>query len=149
LARGGEFRAAIEVLKQGMATNKSWATDPATGVRYESVCYACRAAAGAGKDPPPESERPALRNQALGWLTADLAVWRDRLAAAPVVNRAAVHEAMSRWLADPALGTVRRRAEVEALPKDEWVNWVKLWTEVRDLHEATIPLEMAPPPRQK
>lgn len=94
--------------------------------------------------PPP---RPALRRPALNWLTADLAAWRKRLADDPAGNRDAVHRTMAHWLTDADLASVRERTELEKLPLDERVGWVKLWTEVRELRDATAPPEVAPPPR--
>ena len=55
---------------------------------------------------------------------------------------------MAHWLTDPDLASVRERAELEKLPLDERVGWVKLWTEVRELRDATAPPETAPPPRR-
>jgi tetratricopeptide (TPR) repeat protein len=147
LSRRGEPRAALEVLRQGARVNPNWLADPATGFRYDSARYACLAAAGQGKDAPLPDERPALRTQALDWLTADLEAWRGRLAADPAKNRAAVHRRIADWLTDADLASVREPAELEKLPLDERVSWVKLWTAVRDLRDATAPPEAAPPPR--
>jgi tetratricopeptide (TPR) repeat protein/serine/threonine protein kinase len=147
LARRGEPRAALDVLRQGAEVDPGWLTDPTTGFRYDSARYACRAAARRGKDAPSSAERPALRRQALDWLTADLAAWRERLAADPPKNRAAVHGQMAHWLADSDLAAVREPSEVVKLPLDEWVGWARLWTAVRELRDATAPPEVAPPPR--
>lgn len=54
---------------------------------------------------------------------------------------------MSNWLADPDLAAVRERVKLEKLPLDERIGWVKLWTDVRELRDATAPPEVAPPPR--
>jgi tetratricopeptide (TPR) repeat protein len=147
LARRGEPRAALDVLRQGARVNPNWLADPATGFRYDSARCTCLVAAGQGKDAPPPDERPALRTQALDWLTADLEAWRGRLAADPAKNRAAVHRRIADWLTDAELAPVREPGELEKLPLDERVSWVKLWTAVRDLRDATAPAETAPPPR--
>jgi serine/threonine protein kinase/Flp pilus assembly protein TadD len=147
LARRGAPGAALELLRQGARANPGWLADPASGVRYDSACFACLAAAGTGKGAPPPAERPALRKQALDWLTADLAAWRERAAADPAKYRAVVHRQMAHWLTDPDLAPVRERAELENLPAEERVGWVKIWAEVRDLRDATAAPEAAPPPR--
>jgi hypothetical protein len=148
LARRGEPRAALELLRQGARANPGWLADPASGVRYNSACFACLAAAGRGKGAPPPAERPALRQQALDWLAADLAAWRKQSAADPAKYRTVVHGQMAHWLNDPDLGSVRVRAELDKLPVNERVGWVKLWAEVRDLRDATAAApEAAPPPR--
>jgi tetratricopeptide (TPR) repeat protein len=146
LVERGEPREALGVLQRGAQVNPAWLADPTTFFRYNSACCACLTAAGSGKNVPPD-ERSALRRQALDWLTADLAAWRKRLAADPAKDRAAVHRAMSHRLTDADLATVRERAELEKLPLDERVGWVKLWTAVRELRVAAAPPEIAPPPR--
>jgi tetratricopeptide (TPR) repeat protein len=139
LTRRGEPRAALEVLRQGARANAAWLAEPASGVRYNSACCACLAAAGRGTDAPPMSERPALRTPALDWLAADLTAWRNRVAADPARYRAVVHRQMAHWLTDPDLGSVRELAESENLPADERADWVKLWAGVRDFRDATAP----------
>ena len=50
---------------------------------------------------------------------------------------------------DANLASVRDRAALEKLPVDERVEWIKLWTAVRELRDATTPAEAAPPPRDR
>jgi tetratricopeptide (TPR) repeat protein len=147
LARGGEPLAALELLRTGALANPGWLADPASVVRYNLACYACLAVTGKGKDAPPPAERPALRKQALDWIAADLAAWRDRVAADPAKYRAVVHRMMAHWLTDPDLESVRDRADLEKLPIGEREGWAKIWAEIRGLREATAPPEVAPPPR--
>jgi serine/threonine-protein kinase len=91
------------------------------------------------------AERPALRRQALDWLTADLAAWQERAATDPAKPRTAVHGRMANWLTDPDLASVREPAGLENLPADERAGWVKFWAEVRQLRDATAPPGVAPP----
>jgi eukaryotic-like serine/threonine-protein kinase len=145
LARRGDPRAALELLRQGARANPGWLADPASGVRYNSACYACLAAAGRGVDAPLPAARPALRKQALDWLTADLAAWRERFAANPAKYRTVVHGKIAHWFLDTDLKSVREKAELENLPAEERVGWEKLWAEVRALRDATAAPEAAPP----
>jgi tetratricopeptide (TPR) repeat protein len=149
LARRGEPLAALKVLQQGAQVNPDWFTNEQTQFRYDSACFACRAAAGHGKDAPPPSDRPALRKRALDWLTADLAAWtvRQKRFARDRAIRLVIHFMMFRWLTDPEWASVREPAELEKLPLDERVGWAKFWTAVRELRDATAPPETAPPPR--
>src|SRR5262249_29178558 len=110
-----------------------------TGIRYNAACFACLAATGKGKDAPPPAERPALRQQALDWLAADLAAWRERVAADPAKYRAIVHGKLVLWLTDTDPASVREPMELEHLTADERADWVKLWAEVRNLRDATAP----------
>jgi tetratricopeptide (TPR) repeat protein len=147
LARRGEPGAALELLRQGARANPGWLADPASGVRYNSACFACLAAAGRGKDAPPPAERPALRKQARDWLAADLAAWRERVAANPAKYRTVAHGQTAHWLTDPDLRSVREPSDLEKLPDEERGRWAKLWAEVRDLRDATATPKDAPPPR--
>jgi serine/threonine protein kinase/tetratricopeptide (TPR) repeat protein len=149
LARRGDPRAALELLRQGARANPGWLADPASGVRYNSACFACLAAATKGADAPPPDARPALRKEALDWLTADLTAWRERLAANPAKHRTVVHDQMAQWLTDPDLRSVREQAELANLPVEERAGWAKLWAEVRDLRDATATPKDAPPQRDK
>jgi tetratricopeptide (TPR) repeat protein len=129
----GEPMAALAVLRQGIKVNPEWLGNSATLVRYNLACCACLAAAGA-RDSPPESERPALRAEALAWLTADLAFWRK--AAEVGQNRPLVHQQMRHWLDDGDLVSVR---DEQRLPVAERAAWKKLWDEVRKLRDETAP----------
>ena len=68
--------------------------------------------------------------------------------ATALANRQGVYRHLSQWLTDPDLVSVRDRQALEALPVDERVGWVKLWTEIRELRDATAPPPAAPPPRE-
>jgi tetratricopeptide (TPR) repeat protein len=131
LARQGEPRAALELLQKGSRANPGWLADPALDVRFNSACCACLAAAER------KADAAALRQQALDWLTADLAAWRERLAADPAKYRTVIHRKMAHWLADADVRSVRETAELENLPADERAGWVKLWAEVRELRDGT------------
>jgi len=130
-----------------LGANPAWADDPRNNFRYNAACFAMNCADGKGTDAPPPAERSAYRKQALDHLSADLAATRKLLAADPVRNRDFVHLRMLHWLRDADLSSIRERESQEKLPIDERVAWVKLWTGVRELRDATRPPEPAPPPR--
>ena len=131
-----------------LRANPAWAGDPRTNRRFIAGCFAVNCADGKGPGAPPPAERPAYRKQALDHLTGDLAATRKLLADEPVCNRDYVHQRMRHWLRDVHLASVRDREAIEKLPADERVGWVKLWTAVRELRDATAPPEPAPPPRE-
>jgi tetratricopeptide (TPR) repeat protein len=130
LASRGEPMAALGVLQDGVKINPAWLGDGTTWVPYNLACCACMAAAGQGKDVPPEAERPALRKRALDWLTADLAFWRKLAASGPAKNRQLVHQRMQHWLDDADIASVR---DEQQLPRTERAAWKKLWDECREL----------------
>jgi hypothetical protein len=98
---------------------------------------------GLGVSPPPSAERPAYRQQALDFLTTDLAAVRKVAAK----NRARGHQQMQVWLADKDFDSVREPTAVERLPPDERDAWNRLWTEVRALRDQSAP-RSAGAPRQ-
>jgi tetratricopeptide (TPR) repeat protein len=143
LSVSGRPAEALRVTTEGLRRNPAWSDNPRNDLRYQAGRFAAQCADGKGDGAPPPAERPAYRREALDHLTTALAATR-KLAAA---DRPFVRERMRGWLADPDLASVRERASLERLPIDEQVGWVKLWTAVRDLRDATAPPEQAPPPR--
>jgi hypothetical protein len=57
----------------------------------------------------------------------------------------AFHNELNRWLYEPDFASVREPKALEKLPIEERLAWVKFWAEVRELRDATIPPESAPP----
>src|SRR5207245_1323426 len=90
----------------------------------------------------PPAERPALRRQALDFLTADLAA-TAKLAAA---DREFVHKRIQHWLVDTDLASVRDPKTVALLPPEERDAWQKLWANVRALRDRTAPPTVVTPP---
>ncbi len=113
---------------------------------YNAACAAALASSGQGLDAPPPAERPAVRQQGLKWLTADLAAWRKYAAADPVKKDQITHKTMNHWLTDPDLTSVRDEAELAKLPGEERAKWQHLWADVKSLRERTRPRELLPPP---
>jgi hypothetical protein len=111
---------------------------------------AARAAAlagtGQGIDPPVSSDRPALRQLALDWLTADLVAHKVSLTSEPGVDRSAVHESIQRLLREPAFAGVRHPIAVYYLPPGERDSWRAFWADARRVEAKTAPPQAAPPP---
>jgi serine/threonine-protein kinase len=144
LSQQGAYAGAVRVYQDVVLRGvPNWSAEVRRALRYNAACSAVRAGTGQGRDAPSPADRGVFRRQALDWLTADLAETRRRAAA----DRAATHRRMRHWFGDPDLVSVRDREELEKLPIDERVGWVKLWAEVRDLRDATAPREKAPAPR--
>jgi hypothetical protein len=118
-----------------LAADPRLADDRQARHRYRAACAAALAGGGAGADDPPpgESARAALREQALVWLRAELAVWTERAESGPSPGRPAVVQAVRDWLIDPALAGVRAPAALAGLPADERVGWKALWADVAAL----------------
>jgi serine/threonine-protein kinase len=130
LSDRGDYTGAQSVLKQAAQANPAWLADPRTIIRYNSARCAARTATGRAKDSPPTADRPALRRKALDWLAADLAAWKESLAADPS-SAAEMKNVLARWLVDPDLAALRPGlAEVE-IPAGERAAWNALWADVR------------------
>ena len=137
------YAVAVRFAQEAMTTETALVRDPANNVRYNAACAAALAASGRGFDPPPTTERPGLRRQAMDWLTADLAAWRESAARSP----ARAHAVMTHWRKDVDLVSVRNAFYLAALPPSEAAEWLALWADVHDLWEKTTPA-IAPFPRQ-
>jgi tetratricopeptide (TPR) repeat protein/serine/threonine protein kinase len=103
--------------------------------RYNAACAAVLAAAGKGEDGDKmdDKERARLRQQALGWLRADLALWAKREASGAPAARAVVQAKLRHWQEDPDLAGVRDAAALDKMPEAERAEWKKLWAEAEEL----------------
>jgi serine/threonine protein kinase/Flp pilus assembly protein TadD len=126
----GRPSAAARLYAAAFAARPALADDLGSHNRYAAACAAVRAATdrGTGAAPLVETERAALRRQALDWLRADLEqTTRQRQGHKPVA------EALAPWQADAALAGVRDEAPIEQLPADERQEWQRFWAEVAAL----------------
>jgi hypothetical protein len=99
--------------------------------RYHAVCHAAFAAAGAGNDAAQldDPERARLRQQAVAWLRADLALHTKHL----MTDRAAVQQVLTHWQQNPALAGLRDPAALAKLPAEERKTCTQLWADVAEL----------------
>ena len=81
--RKGRHAASARLANEAFAEKPALANDLQVGSRYDAACSASLAGSGVGKDEPmpDEADRARLREQALGWLRADLAAWAKVLEA--------------------------------------------------------------------
>jgi serine/threonine-protein kinase len=120
------YAAAARLWGEAFATEPKLAEDLKAGNRYQAAVAAIRAAAGQGRDAGgvDAGRKAQLRQQALGWLQADLAL----LAKQPASARAA---ALRHWLTDEALAGTRSEQALPALSEADRVAWADFWSEVR------------------
>jgi serine/threonine-protein kinase len=104
--------------------------------RYKAACVAALAAAGQGEDAArlDDKERAHLRQQALGWLRADLNAWSQQAEGGTPQTRALVQKTLLYWKEDTDLAGLRDAAALAKLPEAERAEWQKLWADV----EATL-----------
>jgi len=130
-----QYAAAARFFTEAFAADAKLAEGLATARRYDAACYAALAAAGRGEDAATldEKERARLRQQALDWLRADLALRQKQLQSfwPGEANKARV--ALRHWQQDPDLAAVRDQAALAKLPAQERESCRKLWADVAAL----------------
>jgi hypothetical protein len=111
------------------------AEDLSTGNRYNAARAACLSAAGQGKDSAKldDKVRAHWRQQAVAWLSGDLALWAKQLAGAKLQARATVQQTLSHWQKDANLAVIREAAALAKLPAEERAACQKLWVDVAAL----------------
>jgi tetratricopeptide (TPR) repeat protein len=111
------------------------ADDLNAGHRYSAACHAALAAAGQGEDAAKldDKERTRLRQQALAWLRADLALWAKRLETGQFADRVAVQPALRHWQQNRNLAGLRDAAALAKLPAEEHQACTQLWADVAAL----------------
>jgi tetratricopeptide (TPR) repeat protein len=110
--------------------------------RYDAACCAALAGCGRGHDADKlePAGRASLRQQALGWLRADLDAWGKHLAGVPPSGRQEVLKSLRHWQEDADVAGVRGEPALAALPPQERDAWRKLWADVAELaHKAGQP----------
>jgi serine/threonine-protein kinase len=114
-------------------------------LHYDAARSAALAAAGQGEDATKldDKERTRLRQQALDWLRADLALRRRQLESGQPADRAEVQQQLKRWQQDTDLAGIRDVAALAKLSAEERAACEKLWADVAAL------LKKAQTPAQK
>jgi hypothetical protein len=75
-----------------------------------------------------------MRQQALGWLRADLTLWGKRLENGTPQAREVAEKTLQHWTVNATLIGVRTQAALAKLAEAERADWHKLWADV----EATL-----------
>jgi eukaryotic-like serine/threonine-protein kinase len=119
---------------EALAARPKLAEDPASANLVGAARAAALAGTGKGEDAGAldAAQRARLRQQALGWLRADLAANHKRLKTGGAEGRATVAARLRQWQREPDLAGVRDGG-IAALPQDERQAWTDLWDEVRAL----------------
>ena len=127
--------AAARFWAKAFAAEAKRADNLQAGHRYNAACSAALAAAGQGEDAAKldDKERARLRQQALDWLRADLALWSKLLSSAQSAARVAVQQQMQHWQKDSDLAVIRDKAALAKLPAEEQKAFAQLWADVAAL----------------
>jgi tetratricopeptide (TPR) repeat protein len=129
------YAAAARFYADALTAGPALGDDLRLGHRDNAACIAALAGCGGGEDKPsPSAEgRALLRQQALGWLKADLAAWATLAQKTAPLARQEVRRALAHWRRDADLAGVREPAALAKLPADERREWEKLWADVAAL----------------
>ena len=125
-------RAAARFYEEALAEDPKLLDDLRAQHRYNAGCAAALAGCGQGTDADKlvEKEKARLRDQALGWFQADLALQVKKLAGGKPGDRAVIQATLQYWQIDPDLAGVRDEASLAKLPEVERWRWQKLWSDV-------------------
>jgi serine/threonine-protein kinase len=133
------YAAAARFFEEAFARQPDLAEDRDHKHRYQAAAAAVRAGGGQCADAASldESERARLRRQALKWLSADLAAWRDVMETERDKFWAAarISLAVEPWLKDPDFAGVREPQALAPLPEAERRGWQELWHHVAATRE--------------
>jgi tetratricopeptide (TPR) repeat protein len=126
---------ATSLYAAAFAADPKLAADLGAGHRYKAACHAAFSAAGQGADAAKvdDKERTRLRQQALGWLRADLALRTKQQETGKPADRAEVQKTMRHWQQDTNLAGIRNAAALAQLPTDEQKACTQLWADVAAL----------------
>jgi tetratricopeptide (TPR) repeat protein/serine/threonine protein kinase len=129
------YAAATRFYGGAFAAQPKLGDDLNAGHRYNAACAAALAGCGRGQNAGKldGKERACLRGQALAWLRADLAAWRELLSTQRAKAAPTVLGRMRQWQQDADFAGVRGRKVLARLPHDESRQWQKLWDEVEAL----------------
>jgi serine/threonine protein kinase len=131
------FASAAKLWAEALETDPRLAGDRQAGHRYNAACAAALAASGRGKDVPlpDDTARAKLRQQALGWLRAELAAWAEFVETGQPQAKAFIAQTLKHWQEDTDLAGVRGDKAIEALPEADRAAWRTLWAGVSALLE--------------
>jgi tetratricopeptide (TPR) repeat protein len=165
LCERGDLKGAVREYLEAFAVELNPAGDPSPDMRVQAAQVAALAGCGQSeaalvgehafhpgvlKDTGRlgDQERAGLRNQARGWLRADLERWRRLLDKGPDTTRPRVAEEMGYWQGQSDFAGVRGEQALALLPEAERVEWQKLWRDVEALRQqAAAPPDKAAAPR--
>jgi eukaryotic-like serine/threonine-protein kinase len=135
------YAAATRLATLAFAGNGKPAEDFTEFRVYNAACWAALSGCGQGTDAPLDPDRrAALRDQALAWLRAELAVRANQACSDKPDDRKTAADRCSWWLEDSDLAGVRPGASGVSLPAAERQTWDEFWAKVR----ATIAVARTP-----
>jgi tetratricopeptide (TPR) repeat protein len=125
----GAYDASLRLWKQAIAEVPGLAEDVAAGYRFSAV----RAAVATASPESNPAQRAHWRNEAAGWLAAELSTYSTMLRKDEPEDRILVRQRLSIAKRSPELAPVLDVARRAHLPSDEQVTWSSLGERIDDL----------------
>jgi tetratricopeptide (TPR) repeat protein len=127
--------AAARLSADAFVADPKVADDLKAGHRYKAACSAALAAAGQGEDAArlDDKEKARLRQQALAWLKADLALRTKQQQSGQPADRLDAQQKLKHWQKDSDLAGIRDAIALAKLPAEERAACEKLWADVQAL----------------
>jgi tetratricopeptide (TPR) repeat protein len=128
----GRYAAAVRLYEEAFAADPKLADDLAVAHRYNSTCYAGRAAHGDGTDAPTDPmAKAALRAKAFNWLRMDLNLCKRQAASQDGAARNMAAVFLARMLMDADLASLRPGMARMDMPARERAEWDALWADIK------------------
>jgi serine/threonine protein kinase/Flp pilus assembly protein TadD len=141
------YLAAVRLYEKAFGADPKLADNLDTSHRYNAACYAALAAGGQGAESAElkPAERAELREKALRWLRADLALRQKQAVSTSPAERKKAATKLAHWLKDMDLAGTRPGAERAGWTTAEAEEWDRFWADVRAaLAEAQKPVPGLP-----
>jgi Tetratricopeptide repeat len=145
-----QYAASARLWSEAFSARPALAEEPGSENRYQAACAAALAGCDRSKNGPTDDPiaRKRWRQQALKWMSAELAAVTHLLDNGSLRERAGIPKRLGRWQIDPALAEVRDHEEIAQLAEDERRVIKNLWSMVDSLLEqARNLIGQASPPR--
>ncbi len=127
----GRYQAAVMFYEKAFAHRPALADDRRNGFRVSAALCAAQAGCGQGSDGAgvDEKGRARLRNQALAWLRAELALAEKTIKGGPPAEAAQARGVLQNWQTNVRLDGLRD-PELARLPEAEQPAWRQFWADV-------------------
>jgi serine/threonine-protein kinase len=124
--------AGARLFEEAFTAKPELAEEFKTGKRFHAACAAALAASGQGTEAASldESARNHWKKQALAWMRADLARWRDHVENGGDAARAEAAKILELWQREPDLMGLHDQERLAALPESDQEQWTAFWAEV-------------------
>lgn len=140
------YNTAAKFYGEAMSAEPALIKDDRQKTRQRAAASAAQAGTGGGTDAGAltDAEKTRLRQQALGWLKADLSYNLDRAASGSYRDREAAAKTLYEERENPLLACVRDKEALGRLPADERAQWTQYWADL-DRAISTVTETASPP----